>query len=716
MSLFNELKRRNVFKVAVAYVIVSWLILQVVGSIVPIIEAPEWVSKAILIFLLAGFPIALLFAWAFELTPEGVKKESEVDRSKSTTEKTSSKINTIIIVSLVLIIGGMIFERLTLKESEVNSKISDEVTNLRSIAVLPFLNLSSQKDHEYFSDGLTDTILHKLAQLPDLRVAARTSSFKFKGQNKDMRDIASQLGVATVLEGSVQRQGNKVRITAQLIKGSDGSHIWSKVFDDTLDDIFRVQDEIAVGVATAMRSSLTMNTGVATEIGGTKILTAYEAYLKGIDAARKGTPEGVNLAISQLELAVEIDPNYALAWAALSSAYYGPARLGTATWESTYEPMRKAAKKAMSLEPNLAVVQLAMASAIGNSDVLLQRKFIEKAVALEPNNADALVALAQVKMGMDQYREALKLTEQAKLINPLDNELNYQLARVKLTLGLVDESLALMKSLMHNNPDDMNIRIQYADLLLTAGHIIESAKVDHQSLEMNPDLLSPLFNSFFMRLMYGDPEKAETYLRRVEVLSPGRAFDDRAEFCLLTGNRACHEEYAARYLTMLRKTGTKVLADLYEGVLWIYRGNPKKAIKLLKPRLDNSLQENTLAYDLNSTLYLAIAHARNGDTINRDRILSKIEATTHRSLANGLWPRLVGPTLVEISAVRGDAKMASERLINALENNYYPSWFELNYYAIYEDVRDAPEFQKQMLRVKQAEKKIREEIIAEGIW
>jgi TolB-like protein/tetratricopeptide (TPR) repeat protein len=734
MSLLVELKRRNVFRVVAAYVVLSWLMLQVGDIIFDAMNLPDWSVRLLIAMLVLGFVPAVVFSWVYELTPEGVKRESEIDRTSSETGATGKKLNYITIGMIALGIAVVVIDRYVLEPTTPDSPQQQATTapandegvapvnepavsvDDRSIAVLPFLNLSSDQEQEYFSDGLADTILHKLAQLPDLRVAARTSSFKFKGHNEDMRDIASQLGVATVLEGSVQRQGNRVRITVQLIKGIDGSHLWSQVFDDTLDDIFRVQDDIARGVADAMASTWQGADKEGVEMGGTERVTAYEAYLKGTAAANRGTPDGASEALAQLELAVELDPDYALAWAALSRAYLGPAEMGTATWESTYIPMTRAAERAIELAPDLASAHLALADSLQRQGVRSQRRrdAIERAVELAPNDAAALSALAGLRGRDGALREALKLREKAALLSPLDTDLQVGLAFQKVALGLVDPAIASFQRLIENDPTDLGLRLEFARLLELAGKQMEAASLYKLVLDENPDLLRPLFGSSFLRLDYGDPEGADKFLRRVEVLSPNRALDDRAEFCMMTGDRECADEYASRYLELVRAAGTNDRADLYEGALLIYRGEFDRAVELLEPRVEDAIAD--MAADLDGGMYLALAYDRIGDTAHRDQLLDKIENALHEALANGLWPRLAGTELVQLAAIRGDAKLAADRLAVAVDNGATPTWPELQYHEFYARVRSNAAFQEQMARVKEQADQLRENLIAEGIW
>ena len=241
MSLFTELRRRNVFRVATAYLVVGWLLVEVSTTLLPTFGAPDWVARAlILLFAIAFIPV-IVFSWAFELTPEGIKREKDVDRDASITGETGKKLNYVTIAAVVIGVAFLAWD----KTGNRIAPPADEVvvtTGTPSVAVLPFVNMSGNAENEYFSDGLTETLLHMLAQIPELRVAARTSSFAFKGDEIDIREIAGALNVAHVLEGSVQRSGDRVRITAQLIRAQDGFHVWSENFDRTLDDIFAIQD------------------------------------------------------------------------------------------------------------------------------------------------------------------------------------------------------------------------------------------------------------------------------------------------------------------------------------------------------------------------------------------------------------------------------------------------------------------------------------------
>ena len=354
MSLFNELKRRNVFRVGIAYIVVAWLLLQVADVVLNNITAPGWVFQAIMLVLGLGFPVTLIFAWAFEMTPEGIKKEKDVDRSQSITPRTGRKLDYAIIALLVLALGYFVWEsRFSAPGEQVVAGIesSDEAAQdeTPSVAVLPFVNMSANADNEYFSDGLTETLLHILAQLPDLKVAARTSAFAFKGTNTDVREIGNTLGVAHVLEGSVQRSGDRVRITAQLIRTDDGFHVWSEVFDRTLEDIFAIQDEIAGEVATALSDSLG-----ASNIGrvATQDLGAYDLYLKGLAQQAIGSYSSLTEAESMFKQSLAADPSFTEAKLALALNYFRQQFTGLMTTVLAHEKTVPVLDQVLQTDPN----------------------------------------------------------------------------------------------------------------------------------------------------------------------------------------------------------------------------------------------------------------------------------------------------------------------------------------------------------------------------
>jgi TolB-like protein len=281
-QLFQELKRRNVFRVAGVYAITAWLLIQIIATVFPILQLPDWSVTLLTVVILIGFPLALIFAWAFEITPEGIKPTVKVDKTESITSETGKKLNRIAIISLSLFIVFLLTERIFFAESAILERNEADV-EAASIAVLPFVNMSGDEENEYFSDGLSEELLNALAKVEDMKVAGRTSSFKFKGQNEDLKIIGEQLGVNHILEGSVRKSGDRVRITAQLVSVEDGYHLWSETYDRELNDIFAIQEEISNQVLQELQIRLIPEEKAELETVPTTDVEAYQLFLNGED-------------------------------------------------------------------------------------------------------------------------------------------------------------------------------------------------------------------------------------------------------------------------------------------------------------------------------------------------------------------------------------------------------------------------------------------------
>jgi adenylate cyclase len=460
-GLFNELKRRNVVRVGIAYVLVAWLLAQVAELALDSFDAPGWVIKSVLLLLALGLPVALFFAWAFELTPEGLKKEKDIDRSQSITHQTGRKLNTLIIGVLIVAVGMLLADKFM-------PQSTDASTDTNSVAVLPFVDMSPAKDQEYFTDGLTENLLHALAQIRQLKVAGRTSSFAFKGLNTDLRDIGEQLNVSSILEGSVQKAGARIRITAQLINVEDGYHLWSKTFDRELTDIFSVQDEIAGAVADALRMSL-LGEGSVTKTT-TENFEAYNAYLLGLSYFNKRTNEDWDLAIEQFQLALEMDPDMALAWAGLSQAISLRTGFGTEFFAG-FAKARTAAEKAIELDPNLADAHLALANVQISHDWDWDgaEESLNRANSLRPGDPDIVAEIALLKRIRGDRNSAFEDVERALAQDPLNHSLSRFRIGMLSRMGRLDEALAKAEFLANARPDSGAVHHTIANIYIQRG-------------------------------------------------------------------------------------------------------------------------------------------------------------------------------------------------------------------------------------------------------
>ena len=516
-GLFNELKRRNVVRVGIAYILIAWLIAQVAELALDSFDAPGWVIKAVLLLLALGLPVALFFAWAFELTPEGLKKEKDVDRSQSIATNTGRKLNTLIIGVLVIAVGMLLVDKF-LPQSKESAPVAaavapaetKPVTETNSIAVLPFVDMSPAQDQEYFTDGLTENLLHALAQIRELKVAGRTSSFAFKGLNTDLRDIGQQLNVSSILEGSVQKSGGRIRITTQLINTEDGYHRWSKTFDRDLTDIFSVQDEIAEAVANALRKTLLGNEAVRK--APTTDFEAYNAYLLGLSYYHIGSQESWQQAIEQFQLALEKDPNMALAWAGLSRATSLQTGSGSDFTEG-YTRARLAANKAIELDPDLADAHVALAEIQMSNDWDWDgaQASLDRAYSLRPGDPEILLEMANLKWIRGDILGAEEDIEQAMRQDPLNNLVNRRYVGTLARKGRLDEALAKGKFLANAMPETGGVYYGVSNVQMRLGNFEEALvwakkdKFDHLRLRNEAIIYHEL----------GDHETAQQKLQEI---------------------------------------------------------------------------------------------------------------------------------------------------------------------------------------------------------
>jgi len=424
-SVWGELKRRNVVRVAIAYVIVAWLILQIGDTLGPALRLPDEVNTALAFFLILGFPLAVFLAWAFELTPEGLKKEKDVDRSQSITRITGRKIDYLVIAALVLALGFFAFDKFALGPSRQAAEPATVKTVDKSIAVLAFADLSPEGDQEYFSDGISEELLNVLAKLPGLQVAARTSSFQFKGENRDVIDIGKQLNVAMVLEGSVRKAGLQLRITAQLVDARSGFHLWSETYDRELANVFAVQDEISAAIVEALKEHLGLQVATVPRVIAAANTDAYEAYLRGRELIHLRGEENLEEAVSYLERALRLDNNFAPAHAQLAIATSllvdHPGGHGALSLEEVRRKAIPHLERALELKPNLAEAHGGLALlARYSGDPTSAIEYARRAVELNPSYSDAMNFLYIALGDLGRYEEREATIKQALDTDPLN--------------------------------------------------------------------------------------------------------------------------------------------------------------------------------------------------------------------------------------------------------------------------------------------------------
>jgi len=496
MSLFTELKRRNVIRVAIAYIAGAWLLTEVSGTLFPVFGIPDWGVRFIVIVLALGFLPALIISWAYELTPEGLKRERDVGGDASITHLTAKRLDWITIGLIVVALAFILADRLWLdKRLEGTPGITAVKTDNEqpqqpastepqfppnSIAVLPFVNMSDDAANEYFSDGISEELLNLLAKIPELRVIARTSSFAYKGKDIQITDVARELNVGHVLEGSVRKAGNQVRITAQLIRTSDSSHLWSETYDRSLENIFAIQDEIADAVVRQLRIKLLGETPKAFVVDP----EAYALLLQARHFGNLGTAAGTQQAGELLQQVLAIAPDYSAAWSELGRNWQNKVSVDLLGEEEGYKKSSESQNRALELDPDNAVAY----SRLGHKQLHHEKnlpaaaKLFKKALALEPGNAVVLANAASLAMTLGRFKQAIAIRELAQQVDPLSSANSSGLGRSYFYDGQLDKAETTYRKTLLLSPNRPVTRAMLSWVLAKKG--------DPDNLEELRDLIA----------------------------------------------------------------------------------------------------------------------------------------------------------------------------------------------------------------------------------
>ena len=502
---------------AVGYIVSCWLLVQVADLVLENIGSPAWVIQTIMLLLTLGFPVVVFFSWAYEVTPDGIKPESEIDRSQSIRHHTRRKLDRSILAVLVIALGYFAFDKFVLGPHSVSdpaesvaSTVAEPVADAlgvaaepdNSIAVLPFVNMSSDEEQEYFSDGLSEELLNLLAKIPELHVAARTSSFSFKRKDLEVTEIASRLKVAHVLEGSVRKNDKQLRITAQLIQADNGYQLWSETYDRQLDNIFEIQEEIAIAVVDALKIKL-LNAAPETRKTDTE---AYQLFLEGQYLKRKISRDSLLKAIEVFNQAVEIDPSYAPAWAELADTYVWVGSSEKFSLQEGSALADQAIEKAISIDPDYAFAYYVR----GISLIFNKKEFkqgiedFEHALELEPDNAFMIAAIGKGAFVTGQFDRAIAQYKVALALEPVVPEFYWFMGRSYLSSGRLDEAERSFRKLLDLSPDSYGIPVLWETLLLKGE--LEAAR--EQLTEFDNALAQLAVTHYAM----GNSTKADEYL------------------------------------------------------------------------------------------------------------------------------------------------------------------------------------------------------------
>jgi len=544
-SFFAELKRRNVYKVAVAYGVVAWLLMQVASQIFPFFEIPNWVVRLVVLLLIVGFPVALIIAWAFEVTPEGIKRTEAADAAGQRSRGVAWIY--VVLVGAALSVGLFFVGRYTAGHG--TSRVSEVTTASpqKSIAVLPLVNESGDPKDEYFSDGLSEELIAALAQISGLKVIGRSSSFRFKDRKEAPKTIGEKLGVSTLLDGTVRKQGDRVRIVAALVNATDGIQLWTQTFDRELKDIFAVQEEIARAVAESLKVTLLGSQDRPEQRGARSNVEAHNAYLQGHFLFQRRNLEDYRKAVGYFDQAIRLDPDYALAYTERSEAW---TFIGDLTGQ--HEPAWSNAR----------------------SDA-------EKAVAIAPSLAEARAALGWVRFFIDwKFAEGLSELKRAIELSPANPTANDLLARAILYLGRLDEAERQARQAVELDPLSVTAQGTLARVLFNAGKLDEADAAARKAAELQPASAS---SHRWQVLIAAERGEGETALREAE-LEPDEGYR-RFELAVaqyMVGNRQAADAALADLIANGRHNLAYQIAEVYA-----MRGERDKAFEWLQISFDN---------------------------------------------------------------------------------------------------------------------------------
>jgi serine/threonine-protein kinase len=546
---FAELKRRHVYRVAIAYGVVAWLLIQVATQVFPFFELSNFVVRVVVVASVLGFPVALIIAWAFEMTPEGLKRADDVAPDDYIPRWSTRKFAALVVSVAILAAGVPLVHVLRKKPAFLSRVSAASALAQKSIAVLPLLNESGDPNDEYFSDGLSEELIAALAQVRGLKVIGRSSSFRFKGKKQDSKVIGEKLGVSTLLEGTVRKQGDKVRIVAELVNAADGTELWTRTFDRELKDIFAVQAEIAEAVATSLELTVLGTQDKPAKNAATKSVEAHNAYLQGHFYFARGNLEDYRKSVGFFQQASRLDPDYALAYAECSEAW---AWIGDLSNEKHKEEAWTAA----------------------GSDA-------QKAVVIDPGLAEAHAALGWVRFFIEwKFAEGLAELSRAQQLSPWNPTANDLMARVVVYLGQFQEAEKLARQAVELDPLAYQARTSLARILFTEGKLDEAEDSARKAAELQPAAAGNHRWQVFVAVQRGDGEAA---LREAQ-LEPNEGYR-RFELALAhyaRGDRPAADQALAQLIAKDRDFLAYQIAEVYA-----WRGETDKAFEWLQVSFDN---------------------------------------------------------------------------------------------------------------------------------
>lgn len=709
MSLFAELKRRNVFRVALAYGVIAWVLAQVADLAFDNFGAPEWVSKSVLFVLILGFPLAVFFAWAFELTPEGIKKEKDVDRSESITPQTGKRLNFLIISVLVVAVASLLYERTATEAPGQTEEVVATDSSKMSIAVLPFDNRSNRDEDEFFTEGIHDDLLTTMANIGSMKVISRTSVMEYKNTTKKIPEIAKELGVANILEGGIQRSGNQVRINVQLIDAVTDEHLWAEIYDRqlTAENLFTIQSEVSMAIATALQATLSPEEQQRISSVPTESLEAYEKYLLGRQRWAARTADSTAEAVELFLEAIEIDPNYAEAWAGLGDAYRHQVPYGGLPGRDAFPKAEQAIQKALELNPDLAEAHAAYGGLLrqtdGDDDLTLEH--LERALELNPSYSPAYNWLGLQQNNEGRFEDALETFRKGIEVDPLSAVLRGNVAFALGFSGHHDEMKAKLERLVESHPE-----FSLAYLGMGGYHTFVRGRLDDglvwtlRAVISDPNETSARIMMSRIFTLLGDDAATDQWLQSAFELQPDNLEAQLYEMSLLAMRGEIEQSTASARRLYENYPGSRQ-ADTLHTLLTqadLASGNAESALQRFTdvyPGLVGDDPGRLSIWNCETALDIARALYANAENARADELLGEIITLLQARPTVGLLGS--APILPMAYAVVGREQEALESLRNGVDGGWRFGWrYYLDYHWAFESLRDHADFQ--LLRIELA--------------
>ncbi|NOX70243.1 MAG: tetratricopeptide repeat protein [Gammaproteobacteria bacterium] len=700
-----EFKRRNVFKSGLAYLVISWLIAQVASIVFPAFDAPDYFMKTLLFVLAIGFPTFLLFAWVYELTPDGIRKTDSLEDQSTVTPQSSDRLNKLIIGALLAVATLLLVDILKSPTTPVGTSTAvvgvseNESRSYRSIAVIPFHNRSDLKEDEFFTDGIHDDLLTQISKIRDIKTISRTSVMEYRNTTKNIRVIGEELGAATILEGGVQRAGNQIRINVQLIDAKTDQHLWAETFtrELTAKNIFSIQSEIVGAIATSLQAILSPQEKEAIQKLPTQNLKALEAWFQAKSSIGRYTNEGYQEAIVYLEDALQFDPDFVIAYATL-----GKLHIGQIYWEGLPRDRQIAKaepliKKAMILDNKNSEVYVAYGDLLAEVDRAGAKPAYQTAIDLNPNNASAYASLGSLyRLNLLETSRAIDLFYKARELDPKDDALGLKLADVLIMAGRFDESEKIVQDIIRRKP---NYASAYAVLssiqFYGDGNIAESQRTFYENVKLDPNVPG---NSMLIGFTYahmGDTEAAIQWLEHALLLAPESTIvlQVRAMLYELKGD---YDGAVDAYLEIPRSRRSSY--RLLDVGLKANRTN--EVMAYFEENYPDLLEPDVQVNKNNFTQALALGRLlqSRGDSDDAERLLAK---SLDVVVEGGLFGAWVGyqnnwETRIHMAMGNNEAALISFSLVVA--GGYHPNHFLID--PIYEPLYADPEYQRIIGKVK----------------